>query len=150
MIGFSVNEILAKTFFSKKNSKTPMYNAVISMIANICFAYLLSPRYGINGLALATAGGSTVNALLNYICMKKKYGKFLEKIDRISIVKTVISALIMAAAGFVLYRVLSDVFAYSVVNCLITGIICAAAGLLVYGICCVIFGVDEIKMLIKR
>ena len=150
MIGFSVNEILAKTFFSKKNSKTPMYNAIISMVANICFAYLLSPKLGINGLALATAGGSTVNAVLNYICMKKKYGAFLQKKDKISIGKTVAATLIMAAVVFVVYRLLSGIIQHSVMGNLIMGIICAAAGLAVYGVLCVIFGVDEIKMLIKR
>ncbi len=150
MIGFSINEILAKAFFSKKNSKTPMYNAIISMVANICFAYLLSARLGINGLALATAGGSTVNAVLNYICMKKKYGSFIQKKDKISILKTVVSTLIMSAVVLVAYKILSDVIQYSVIGNLMLGIICAIAGLLVYAICCIIFGVDEIKILLKR
>lgn len=150
MIGFSVNEILAKTFFSKKNSKTPMYNAIISMVANICFAYALSPKLGINGLALATAGGSTVNAVLNYICMKLKYGSFFKKQDKISIAKTLLSAIIMAAVVFGIYGVLKNVIPYSVAGSLITGLICAGVGIAVYGVCCVLFGVDEIKMLIKR
>ena len=67
MIGMSVNEVISKAFFSMQNSKTPMINAVISMLVNIVLAYVLSAWLGVSGLALATAGGSTVNALLNYL-----------------------------------------------------------------------------------
>ncbi len=150
MIGFSVNEILSKSFFSKKNSKTPMYNAIISMLINIVLAYTLSSKLGINGLALATAGGSTVNALLNYICTCTKYGKIFERSDIVSILKTVISAVIMAIVVFIIYKLLWGILTYSVITNLLIGGICAVAGIIVYALCCVLLGVDEIKLLIKK
>ena len=150
MIGFSVNEILTKSFFSKKNSKTPMYNAIISMIVNIIAAYTLSEILGIYGLALATAIGSTVNALLNYICTRIKYGKIFEKSDIISVIKTIVSSIIMAVAVLVLYNILKDVVPYSLMGNLIICGVCAVLGIIVYAIFCVVTGVDEIKMLIKR
>ena len=56
-----------------------MINAVLSMVCNIILAYTLSSAFGLGGLALATAGGSTINALLNYICMRKTQGRIFEK-----------------------------------------------------------------------
>ena len=150
MIGFSVNEILAKAFFSKKNSKTPMFTAIISMAANIAIAYSLSPMLGINGLALASAGGSTVNAVLNYICMRKMYGKIFVHGDIVSIFKTLICALITAAAVFVLYNVLKNTLAASLVGNIV---ICAVSGLgalTVYALSAILLGVDEIKIIVNN
>lgn len=150
MIGFSVNEILTKSFFSKKNSKTPMYNAIISMIVNIIAAYTMSEVLGIYGLALATAIGSTVNALLNYLCTRIRYGKIFEKSDILSIIKTIVSSLIMAVVVLILYNILKDRVPYSLMGNLIICGVCAIVGVIVYAIFCIVTGVDEIKMLIKR
>ena len=150
MIGFSVNEILSKSFFSKRNSKTPMINAIISMIVNIALAYSLSPRLGINGLALATAGGSTINAILNYICTRVLYGKLFCRKDMISFAKILLSALIMAAAVFGVYNILTGVISYSLSGNIIICVGCAATGVIVYAVSLIVLGVDEIKQLIQR
>ena len=150
MIGFSVNEIMSKSFFSKKDSKTPMINAIISMVVNIGLAYSLSPELGINGLALATAGGSTVNALLNYFSSRIKYGKIFNKNDYISILKTLVSGAIMAVCVFILYKLLKTHITYSLVGNLTICVICAVAGVIVYFTGLIVSGVDEIKMIIKR
>lgn len=42
-----------------------MRNSVISMVINILLAYVLYNVMATNGLALAAAGGSIVNAVLN-------------------------------------------------------------------------------------
>lgn len=150
MIGFSINEILSKFFFSKQNSKTPMKNAILSMVVNIILAYSLSPSLGIYGLALATAGGSTVNALSNYLCTRRLYGKILERSAVISVIKTIISAAIMAVLVAFVYNALRGIVEYSLIgNLLICGI-CGIVGIVIYAICCAVLGVDEIKLLIKR
>jgi len=150
MIGFSVNEILAKSFFSKRNSKTPMINAVISMGVNIVLAYTLSPRLGINGLALATAGGSTVNATLNYICTRVMYGRLFSREDIISLAKTLLCALIMAAAVLALYKVISGAASGTFMGNIVICSVCAVGGAAIYALCLIVSGVDLIKMLIKR
>ncbi len=150
MIGFSINEILSKAFFSQKNSKTPMFNAIISMVINIILAYSLSARLGINGLALATAGGSTANAILNYICMRRRNGKLFIKSDIIDIIKTIISTIIMAICVFITYKFLAN---YVTANTLGWLICCAASGIvgvIVYGVSTILLGVSEIKMIIKE
>lgn len=150
MVGFAVNEILAKTFFSMKNSKTPMITAIASMAANIAAAYTLSGRLGINGLALATAAGSTVNAVLNFIFIRRKMGKIFTSGDVKSIVKTVFAAAASAAAVWGLSAALSGVLGYSTAGKLLKCVICGIGGMAVYAAVCIISGVDEIKMLLKR
>lgn len=149
MIGFSVNEILSKAFFSKKDSKTPMYNAIISMGVNIILAYSLAPKWGINGLALASAGGSTVNAVLNYLVMSKKYGKILKGDDWKSILKTAVSALIMSAVVFAVYKAGTGLLPESLIAKISLCGVCGIVGVLIFGTACVALGVDEIKTVIK-
>ena len=71
MLGLAVNEILSKSFFSMQDSKTPMINSIISMVFNIVLAYILFNFLHVNGLALAAAGGSICNAVLNAVCIAK-------------------------------------------------------------------------------
>lgn len=149
MIGFSINEILSKAFFSEKNSKTPMINAIISMVFNIILAYSLSAKLGINGLALATAGGSTTNAILNFICMRRKHGKIFAKSDVISIIKTVISTVIMAACVMISYNFIQNAVSPNLIGWLIACVVCALIGVIVYGVSCLVLGVDEVKMVVK-
>ncbi len=150
MLGFSINEILSKAFFSQRNSKTPMYNAIISMVINIILAYSLSTRLGINGLALATAGGSVTNAILNYICMRRKSGKLFNKSDILSIIKTIGSTIIMGICVFFTYKYLKNIVDKNTLGWLICCLVSGVVGVITYGISCLLLGVDEIKMLVKE
>ena len=150
MIGFSINEILTKAFFSRKNSKTPMYNAIISMIVNIILAYTLSPKFGIYGLALSTAGGSSVNAILNYICTRVKYGKLFQKSDVVNTIKVTVSALIMSVLVYFTYQKINVYFAPSTISNLFICMICAILGVAVYAILCVLLKVDEVAIVLKK
>ncbi len=149
MIGFSINEILSKAFFSEKNSKTPMFNAIISMVINIILAYSLSSRLGINGLALATAGGSTTNAILNYICMRKRRGKIFEKSDIMSVIKTVISTVVMAVVVAVTYGLIKNAVPHNFIGWLICAAVSGLVGIIVYFTACILLGVDEVKAVAK-
>ena len=145
MIGLAINEIMSKSFFSMQNSRIPMITAVVSMIFNIVLAYTLSPLLGIAGLALASAGGSIINALLNYICMKKYHRHLLTKSDLISIAKTAASAAVMAVVVYILHRLLSVRVPAGLLGYLIDGGACAIAGALVYFAVCYAIGVDEVR-----
>ena len=81
MLGLGLNEILSKAFFSLQDSRTPMRNSVISMVINILLAYVLYNVMATNGLALAAAGGSIVNAVLNWFCMHRKYPDMIKGRD---------------------------------------------------------------------
>lgn len=150
MIGMSVNEVLSKAFFSMQNSKTPMVNAVISMIFNIILAYTLSDIWGVGGLALATACGSLINALLNYMCMRKQRGKLFSREDTADVIKIIISALFCLTAVLGVYRLLEEWASGGLLQNLLTGIICGAAGLAVYAAAVYISGESDVRKILKK
>ncbi len=149
MIGFSVNEVLSKAFFSMQNSKTPMINAVISMCGNILLAYTLSELWGLGGLALAAAGGSTINAVLNYACMRKQRGRFLSRADVLDFVKIIISAIVMAGVVLLIRWLLQSRLQPGFTGNLVLCLVCGAAGAAVYGVCGYLIGVEEIRSIFK-
>ncbi len=147
MIFLAFNEILSKSFFSMQNAKIPMITAIASMCANILFAYILSSKLGSKGLALATAGGSMVNATLNFICINKVYKGLFKKSDIIAVSKTILCAVIMAAAVYVCRGIVSGVTAESgiLAKNIIISVSCAFTGVVVYAAACLVIGVDDIK-----
>ncbi len=150
MIGMSINEVLSKVFFSMKNSKTPMINAVISMVFNIILAYTLSDAFSIAGLALAAAGGSSMNAILNYICIRKQKGSLFLKNDKKDLLKIVSAAIFMAAAVFLVYQPLKLWAAEGIFNSLLSGAICGGVGFVLYGIILIFTKESEIRKIIKK
>lgn len=149
MIGMAYNEILSKTFFSMQNSKTPMVNAILSMVVNIIVAYTLSGRFGISGLAIATACGSTVNAILNYICIKKHYQTVFDKQDKKDIFKTVVSACIMMMVMYAVYILFAFMIPFGFVGWLVRGAVSGIAGAVTYLGICLLLKVDLLLNFLK-
>lgn len=149
MLGLGLNEVLSKAFFSLHDSKTPMRNSIISMVVNIVLAFILYNFMSTNGLALAAAGGSIVNAALNWFCMSKKYTDLIRKPDIFGMLKAVISAVIMGIAVYFIYRFVGGRMDGLIGN-IITCVVCGGAGVAVYAAVTYLIGVDEIRMLVKR
>lgn len=149
MLGLGLNEILSKAFFSFHDSRTPMINSIISMVVNIVLAFILYNFMSTNGLALATAGGSIVNAALNWFCMARKYPGMIKRADVANMLKSVFSALVMGAAVYLLYQLTSGRFEGLIGNIILCAV-CGIAGVAVYAATAYAVGVDEIKALIKK
>lgn len=149
MIGLAINEILSKTFFSMQDSKTPMINSIISMVFNIVIAYVLFNFINIKGLALAAAGGSICNAVLNAVCLAKKYPDMMKKSDFAGILKVVAATLVMAAAVFMLYRFINPMFSGFIGNIIVSAI-CGVSGVIIYAAALIILRVEEIGKLIPN
>jgi len=71
--------LLARAFYALKNTKTPMYTSIATVIVSVFFGYYLSGRMGVAGLALAFSIGSYFNAIVLYILLSKQYNFSLEK-----------------------------------------------------------------------
>lgn len=149
MIGLALNEVLSKTFFSFHDSKTPMRNSIISMAVNIALAYVLYRTISTNGLALAAAAGSIVNAALNWFCAKRKYPDMITVRDVFEMAKSVIAAAISAGAIYFVYGFAYGKFSGRAGD-MITCVICAAAGLVVYGAMLIIMRSADIKNLLGK
>lgn len=149
MLGLGLNEILSKAFFSMHDSKTPMRNSVISMIINIGLAYILYKTMSTNGLALAAAFGSIVNAVLNWICITKKYPGLIKLPDVLNMLKSVGSAAVMGAVMYFIFMAMDGKIVGLVGNIIICGV-CGIAGLIIYIAGLLVLKTDEIKMILKK
>lgn len=56
--------LLARAFYVRQDTKTPVIISVGSMILNVILAILLAPRMGVQGLALAFSAAAIVNVML--------------------------------------------------------------------------------------
>ena len=154
MVFLAINEVLSKAFFSMKKSVTPMVTSLISMVFNIVLVLSIYEliRNDIvkltGGLAIAAAGGSFINALLNGIMLFKKSPDIMSRKDASSIVKVILASAVMAVVVKIIYGLLSayNSFAGSIIVC----IICAAVGIGVYALMLVLIKVRELTDLIPK
>ncbi len=145
MIALAVNEVLSKAFFSMQDSKPPMRNSIISMIVNIILAYVLYHYISTPGLALATVCGSVVNALLNYICMTRKYPGMFKKADGVQILKIIVSAVVMYAVLYFIYNAVTGIIDESTVSgSMAVAIVSGGISGVVYLVLCLVLKVDVI------
>lgn len=90
MLGFGVQEILNKAFYSTQDAKTPMLIAMGGIAINIilCFVFIKGLHSGLGGLALSASIASTLIAIVLSMCFHKKY-KLLDKKNWLFIDQTV-------------------------------------------------------------
>ncbi len=69
---YVIVKILNPGFFARSDTRTPVYTALASLIFNICLNIYVVSRYGIVGLAGATAASATLNCLLLYAVLHKR------------------------------------------------------------------------------
>lgn len=69
---YVIVKILNPGFFARSDTKTPVYTALISLIFNIILNVFVVRKYGIVGLAAATACSATLNCLLLYVVLHKR------------------------------------------------------------------------------
>lgn len=100
MIGYGIREILNRTFYSLQDTKTPMYNASLSVVLNIALSILLSSYMGISGLALATSISALFCSTLLVMSLRKKIGAFGLKGNLITFLKVAFSSSVM---GIIVY-----------------------------------------------
>ena len=149
MIGFAFSEVLNKSFFAMQNSKTPMITALISITTNIFLSYILSSYFGIAGLALASAIAATLNALLNFLFMRRHRPALMSKQDLIDFCKIVFSAIIMSVAALVTYYYISTIIHQNLLGQIISLGTCAIIGVLIYIAMCSLFKIKEIKLILN-
>lgn len=101
MLGFGVQEIANKIFYSKKDAKTPMVIAMAGICINILLSFILVKGFnmGISGLAFSASVAATLIGGTLVIVIQKRY-KFLDKKFALNLLKHIISAVIMGVITY--------------------------------------------------
>ncbi len=97
---FVGTRIVASTFYSMQDTKTPVKIAAISVLTNIVFSFILMGPLRHGGLAFANAIASAVNFIVLFYLLRKRLGT----VDGARIVRsfcaTGMASIAMGAAGF--------------------------------------------------
>ena len=68
--------VLAPVFYALKDTKTPVYTALITFIINLCLSLILMGPLKHGGLALATSISALCNMLLLFWLLRRRIGSF--------------------------------------------------------------------------
>lgn len=95
---YVIVKILNPGFFAREDTRTPVITALVSLLFNIAVNLYVVQRYGIVGLAAATAASATLNCLLLYIILHRRgWFHFTAKLAG-RVVRQLIATAAMAAA----------------------------------------------------
>ncbi|CAG0935585.1 putative peptidoglycan lipid II flippase [Thermoflexales bacterium] len=72
LLGHSMLEVAARTFYAQQDTWTPLYVAVGAMGVGIAASFLLRDSLGVGGLALANASGVTVEVIILLIILRRR------------------------------------------------------------------------------
>ncbi|HVT01457.1 MAG TPA: murein biosynthesis integral membrane protein MurJ [Patescibacteria group bacterium] len=109
MAGSAIIYLLSRAFYAYKDSRTPLYITIFSVVVNIVFSYLfvLVYHWPIYALAFSFSIGTIVAALAMLYCFDKKVE--LPKMDMaISFLKILISTIVMGVAVYVPIKLLDQ------------------------------------------
>ncbi len=69
---YVIVKILNPGFFAREDTRTPVWTALISLVFNIAVNLAVIERYGVVGLAAATACSASLNCLLLYAALHRR------------------------------------------------------------------------------
>lgn len=76
LVAVGLREILVRVFYSFGNSKTPLYNSIFCVVVNVALNFLLSPIFGIGGLALASSISAILACGLLWVNQRRLFADF--------------------------------------------------------------------------
>ena len=99
--------LLARAFYARQDTRTPVIIAVISLLTNVGLAFWLMrifPNDGIYALALSFSISSVINAALLFIILKLQVGWLDDKKMLLSLMKISFSSLAMGVVVWIMLR----------------------------------------------
>ena len=95
MIFMAANEVIVKALFAAEKPQVSMISSIVSMAFNIVIVIFLSERFGVGGIALATALSTVLNLAINLIVSHKLYICRFNLRDIIDVAVSIISSAAM-------------------------------------------------------
>ena len=147
---FSATGILARAFYARKDTKTPMKVAVSSMAVNIAFALCLMWPLREGGLALANSLSAAVNATALFVLLRRNIGSLHGRELASAAGRIVLAALIMAAAcwathGWLAARLTPDTLPHNLALALVP----VAVGVAVYFAAAFVLAGEELRAILR-
>ncbi len=146
-LGIGFKEICDRAFYSLKNTKTSAYNGVVIMAVNIILSFILVKPFGLPGIAIAYSIASLTGGINILILFKAKNNKIELKALAVTLIKSLISCVIMIAA---VYFIKDIDLVSGKMNIILKLLLSGAVGVIVYAASLALLKTKEINNLIKR
>ncbi|WP_156842664.1 murein biosynthesis integral membrane protein MurJ [Novosphingobium aquimarinum] len=119
-------------FFSREDTRTPVWIAATVLVINIAINFYVVPRYGIVGLAGATAFTSTINVLALYTILQKRGWFHLTWKLTGRIARQLVATVAMGAALWLLMPLMADRYGGNVIERVWSLAVLCVSGLVVF------------------
>ncbi|WP_300408255.1 murein biosynthesis integral membrane protein MurJ [Lagierella sp.] len=101
LVAIALRDILFKSYYSLKDTKTPTKNTMFMIAMNIVVSVVSSRFLGLTGLALGTTVAAYFGAILLYFNLKKKIGEFSKvNILMVETFKITIASIVMGGVAY--------------------------------------------------
>lgn len=146
LVAIALRDILFKSFYSLKDTKTPTKNTMWMILVNVIVSVGSSRYLGLNGLALGTTTAAYFGALLLYHNLKKKIGEFSKmKHLIVETLKISVASIVMGVAVYFTNNALVNSLGNR--NAMFIAIL---VGALIYAVLVMVFKVKEAENLIRQ
>jgi putative peptidoglycan lipid II flippase len=150
---YVIVKILNPGFFAREDTRTPVWTALASLIVNIAINLYVVERYGIVGLAAATAVSASINCLLLYIILHRRgWFHFTARLAG-RIARQLVAVAAMAALLWWLMPMMAPYYAGSVIERIWSlAALCAAGGGAFFAVAFLVGALDKdlVRMLTRR
>lgn len=145
LVAMALQALLYRVYYSLQDTRTPMYNGIISLGLNIVFNIILIKPMAHSGLALATSMATTITAGLLIYRLRQKIGGLGISEFISSGLKAALSSLVMGVLiYFIYYSLESKVLGSTIMEtALLLGVI--SFGAAVYFVLIYLMKVDEMS-----
>jgi len=140
IVGFGINDILIKAFFSIKNNKIPMANGIGTLILNVILNLILIKYLSYKGIALATSITSIISVIFLFSMLSHKLNlKFNKEI--LLITKVLVISIILSIISKRIFMYLISINIQEVLSLMVTLVI----SVILYLVLWVLFNIKDIK-----
>lgn len=133
-------KVFQPAFFSREDTRTPVWIATVALLINIAINVALVPRYGIVGLAGATAFTSTLNVAALYAVLHRRGWFRMGAALIVRIARQLAATAAMAVALWWLVPRLSGHYSGSAIERAWSLALLVGAGAVVFFVCAWLFG----------
>jgi putative peptidoglycan lipid II flippase len=119
-------------FFSREDTRTPVWIAATVLVINIAINFYVVPRYGIVGLAGATAFTSTINVLALYTILQKRGWFHLTWKLTGRIARQIVATVAMGGALWLLMPLMADRYGGNVIERVWSLAVLCGTGMIVF------------------
>jgi putative peptidoglycan lipid II flippase len=150
LVAYTGVKVLAPAFYALGTPRVPLLGSVLAVATNLAILVASYDRFGYRGVALGTAAGSVVNAMVLLVVLERRVGGLVGRKAVVALSKMLAAALLMAVPAVWANRALeAGVGITGLAAQMLTGLLPVVLGALVYGVAAFGLRVQELQWVLS-